>query len=262
MQNLSKRQWGQNLSIKESADMMIDWCIRAREKNVLKRLPPKIFFSYVLDDTPPLNFFHNSSQLFKYSNKDTPFIDGARDSILRCLSVALKAHFFLFPNDKVSYEPYFFNIPSLSNPTQTSFGLIYKVDNSNKCILVSEVEIKTLFQESKILFEFNAVVGEDSFKWFSLKNWYKVKMDSNLAELIDKPWMSKKIHSQASEAKTQEELKSLATILDVPYELKDYIKPLGIEWSKNVKTWYLPKGFEVDSVNEYILFLKKHGQEK
>jgi len=47
MQNLSKRQWGHQLSIKQAADIAISWCIRAREKNVLRKKPPKIFYSYI-----------------------------------------------------------------------------------------------------------------------------------------------------------------------------------------------------------------------
>lgn len=257
MQNLSKRQWGQQISLKESADIMIEWCIRAREKNVLRKSPPRVFYSYVLDDTPQLNFYHNVSQIFKYSQKDTPFVDYARDTILRLLSVSLKAHCFLFANDKVSYEPYFFNVPSLENPNSSSFGLIYKVDHGNKCIVVTELPLSLVYPKAKYLFEFNAVVGEDSFKWFSLKNWNRVKQDSNISEQIEKPWLSKKVHNEAMEAKNLEELSLKATPLDVSYEIKDFIKPLGIEWSKNVKTWFLPKGFEVDSVNEYINYLKK-----
>lgn len=261
MQNLSKRQWGPQLSIKESADLMIEWCIRAREKNVLRKSPPSVFYAYILDDTPPLNFYSNVSQLFKYSQKDTPYIDSTRDKILRCLSVSLKAHFFLFPTDKVSYEPYFFNVPNFESPNNSSFGLIYKVEHGNKCIIVSEVQLGQLFAKSKVLFEFNVVVGEDSFKWFSLKSWLKVKQEHNISDMVEKPWLSKKLHQQALEAKTQEELSQVASVLDVPYDLKDKIKPLGIEWSKNVKTWFLPKGFDVDSVNEYINYLKKHPQE-
>ena len=45
--------------------------------------------------------------------------------------------------------------------------------------------------------------------------------------------------------------------IDVPYEIKELIKPLGIEWNNKVKTWFMLKGFDVDSVNEYINYLKK-----
>src|SRR5579875_3227872 len=119
MQNLAKRQWGPQLSIKEASDIMIEWCIRAREKNILRRKPPAIFYAYIVDDNPPLQYMQNVSSLFKYSQKDMPYVDMTRDKILRCLSVALKAHFFLFSDRQVSHEPYFFTIPSLDEPNTT-----------------------------------------------------------------------------------------------------------------------------------------------
>lgn len=257
MQNLAKRQWGPSLSVKESADIMIEWCIRAREKNVLRKKAPKIYFAYVLEDTPPLQYMHNISSAFRYSQKDVPYMDIARDALLRCLAVALKAHFFLFSDDAVAYEPYFFAIPSLAEPTQTTFGLIYKIEKENKSIIVCERELTALFDKTKIVFEFPAVVIEDSFKWFHMKNWAKIKQQANLESNLEKPWVNKKTSALAKDATTKEELEKYASILDVPYDIKDEIKPLGIEWSKHLKLWYLPKGFDVDSVNEYIEYMKK-----
>ena len=48
MQNLAKRQWGHSLKVKEATDIVIDWCIRARDKNILRKKPPQIYFAYVL----------------------------------------------------------------------------------------------------------------------------------------------------------------------------------------------------------------------
>jgi Domain of unknown function (DUF5710) len=257
MQNLSKRQWGNQLSIKQASEIMIEWCIRAREKNVLRRKPPQIYYSYIVEDTPHLQYLNNISSVFKYSQKDIPYIDQTRDTLLRCLSVALKAHFFLFQNDAVSYEPYFFTIPSLNDPNNTIHGIIYKIEKEDKSIIVCEKNIIELFDKPKVLYEFPVVVIEDSFKWFSLKIWHKIKQESNIAELLDKPWSNKKQIQLAQDAKNRDELIRYSTILDVPYEIKDFIKPLGIEWSKHIKTWYLPKGFDVDSVVEYIDYIKK-----
>ncbi|NCP98219.1 hypothetical protein GW796_00660 [archaeon] len=257
MQNLSKRQWGHQLSIKQAADIAISWCIRAREKNVLRKKPPKIFYSYIVEDTPPLQYLQNISSVFKYSQKDMPYTDQSRDTLLRCLSVAIKAHFFLFPNDVVSYEPYFFTIPSLNDPNNTIYGLIYKIEKDDKSIIVCERNLIELFDKPKVVYQFPAVVIEDSFRWFSLKNWNIVKQAANISEFLEKPWINKKQEFLAQDAKTRFDLERHATILDVPYEIKDFIKPLGIEWSKTIKVWYLPKGFDVDSVLEYIEYIKK-----
>jgi hypothetical protein len=257
MQNLAKRQWGASLTIKESADMMINWCIRAREKNILRKKPPQIYYAYIIEDTPPLQYFHSISSAFKYSQKDVPYIDQSRDTLLRCLSVALKAHYFIFPNNSVAHEPYFFVFPTLSAPATTSYGLIYKIEKEDKSIVVCERELNVLFPKSKVVFEFPVIVIEDSFKWFHMKNWSKIKQHANIEDRAEKPWLNKKLIQDAKDASTKAELEQYATLLDVPYDIKDAIKPLGIEWSTKVKTWYLPKGFDVDSVNEYIEYMKK-----
>lgn len=259
-QNLAKRNWGHSLSVKEAADIMIEWCIRAREKNILRKKPPQIYYSYVLEDTPALQYFQNIGPVFKYSQKDVPYIDQTRDALLRCLSVALKAHFFLFSDDAVSHEPYFFVFPSLSDPSQTHFGLLYKIEKEDKVIVVCEKNLASMFENTptKVVFEFPVVVIEDSFRWFHLKNWLKIKQFANMEESLEKPWMNKKLATLAKDATTAEELQKYATILEIPYEIKDAIKPLGIEWSNKVKKWYLPKGFDVESVLEYSNYLKSH----
>lgn len=258
MQNLSKRLWGPNLTIKQSSDIIIGWCIKAREKNILRKRPPTIFYSYVLEDTPPLHFFANISSLFKYSQKDLPYYDQTRDSLLRCLAVALKAHYFMFYNDRVCYEPYFFVLPNLKDPSKTSVGLMYKIEKEDKCIIVCEEDLESLWagSENKILYRFPAVVGEDSFKWYHMKNWYKIKQEAEI-ENANKPWNDANWQQKCKEAETPEELAKYATVLDVPFEIKDFIKPLGIDWANKAKKWYLPKGFDVDSVNEYVEYMKR-----
>lgn len=255
MQNLPKRQWGPSLPIKGASDIIIEWCIKAREKNVLRKKPAQLYFAYIMEDSPPLQYFNNISTAFRYSQKDMPYHDIARDSLLRCLSVALKAHFFLFPDDNVAHEPYFFIIPSLSEPNTTSFGLLYKIEKENKMIVICDKDLSLMFDKSKILFEFPTIVIEDSFKWYHIKNWSRIKKEANLDNT--KLWLNKASIEKAKDAATEEELREYAIALDIPYEIKDAIKPLGIEWSKKVKVWYLPKGFDVDSVKEYIEVVKK-----
>lgn len=257
MQNLAKRQWRPSLSLKESADIMIDWCIKARDKNVLRKKPPQIFYAYVVEDSTPLLYMNNISNAFKYSQKDLPYQDMAKDILLRELSVALKAHFFLFETSKLAHEPYFFTMPTFEEQNASIFGLIYPIEKENKTIIVCEKDISKLFDKQKVVFEFPAVVIEDSFKWYHMKNWSKLKLANDLDGKLDSSTKLKQKVLEAKEVKTKEELELFATIIDVPYEIKDLIKPLGIEWNNKVKTWFMLKGFDVDSVNEYINFLKK-----
>ena len=263
MQNLSKRLWGPSLNIKQVSDIIIGWCIKAREKNILRKKPPAIFYAYVLEDTPPLYYFANISSVFKYSQKDLPYVDQTRDTLLRCLAVALKAHFFMFASDTVCFEPYFFVIPNLKDPSRTTMGLIYKIEKEDKCIVVCEEDLEQIYPvgDNKVLYRFPAVVGEDSFKWFHMKNWYKVKLAAQ-TENANKPWSDTTWAQKCKEAESAEELSKYATVLDIPFEIKDAIKPLGIEWANKAKKWYLPKGFDVESVNEYVDYQKKLWQAK
>lgn len=251
MQNTAKRQWGHKLSVKEAADISIDWCIKAREKNALIKKPPQIYYSYIVDGNINLNFFQNVSLAFRYSQKDLPIMDYIRDNLLRCLSVAIKAHYFLYANDSVLHEPYFFTIPSLDNIHEHSVGIIYKLEKENKAILVCDKKIDLLFVKNSFHHEFHSVVIEDSFRWFSIKNWSKIKNNS-----LDLPNFKKNI-AIARDAKTIEELLVFGDVLEVPYEFKDTLKPLGIEWNKHIQKWFLPKGFDLDSVNEFLNHLKK-----
>lgn len=258
MNNLSKRQWTPSINIKESFELMLEWCIKAREKNILKKKNPKIFFSFIVKDTPPFYHMNSTGALFKYSQKDTPYIDSLRDVILRELSVALKTHFFLFPTEKVAHEPYFFTFPSLENPNEIITGLIYKIEKSDISIIVCEQDLSKLFSKINIVCEFNTVVIEDSFKWYHMKNWYHIKNKNNThyTDYNDILLNLKKNIQDAKEANTKDELEKLVSIIEVPYEIKDDIKPLGIEWNNKIKTWFLPKTFDIDSVNEFIQFKK------
>lgn len=261
-QNNTKKEWIPNLKVKDAIDVCISWSIRARQKNVLAQKSPELFHAYVLNDTPNISYFQGVSSVFKYSQKDTPYTDSARDMFLRLLSVCLKAHFFLYHNYTVAYEPHFFIMPNLADPTQTEYGLVYKVAHENKCIVVSSKDLKSLYnndgKEAKILFHFPAIVPEDNMKWFHYKKWYKLRDLANFDDKIEKTWQTKKEIEEAKNVKTAEELTKFGTILDVPLDIKDYIKPTGIIWHSHLQTWYLPLGFDVENVREYIAFIKKN----
>lgn len=244
---VAKKVWGNSLTLKQSADIMIDWCINARERNIIAKKPSRLIHAYIMEETPPLNYFQPVSSLFRYSNKDVPYTDKIRDNILRCLAVALKAHFFIFQEDKVEHEPYFFVYPSLENADEVNIGLIYKLEKSRKTIIVSEKNIELLSKNNKNLYTFNVALTHDSFKWFHMKNWARLKIE----HINDKPWEEDEDLKKAKFAKTREELELVATIIDVPYHLKDYLKPLGVDWAKNIKTWFVPKGYDFDAVLEY-----------
>lgn len=257
MQNLAKREWAPRQSVKEAADVCVNWIIKARQKNVIADRPPALYHAYVINDCPPFDYMHNVGSLFRYSQKDSPYVDATRDRILRLLSVCVKAHYFLFGEAQVSHEPYFFAVPSLDNPSGTDFGVVYKIEKEEHAIVVFEREWEKLAPSDRIVFRFPVIVGSDSFRWYSTKNWAKLRAENNLAERLDKPWLAKKDRQDIIACKTVEELSVFGTVLDVPYDLKDAMKPVGIQWAEGVKKWYLPKGFDLESVIEYLMHLKR-----
>lgn len=257
MQNLAKKTWGARLSVKSAVDVAVDWIIKARQKNILSDSNPELYYSYVLEDSPTLSYFQNVGQMFKYSQKDTPDVDVARVQLLKLLSVALKTHFFLFEDDYVSHEPYFFAFPDLSSPQKVVLGMYYKIEKDDKVIVVCNKDLRSLFEDQKILYYFPVVLIRDSFKWYHLKMWGRIK-DKNLQDKGSKPWqLLNKDKPDFLFAKTLEELSEKAVVLDVPIELKDKMKPTGVLWAPNLKKWCLPHGYDVDAVVEYLNYLKK-----
>lgn len=272
MQNLPKKQWSPNISLKDAIDLCIDFSVKARQKNIISVLPNKLFFCYVVNESPNINYFHSLSALFKFSQKDTPETDRARDMILRMLSVAIKCHFFLYDSQKVTHEPYFCAMPDLSEPSKPFFTLFYKIDN--KTIIVSERELKniTLTKFAKVpskeggnitikkesinhcVFEFPTIVGADSMKWYHYKKWYMLKKEiDNTYQTQDKV----KIASELKKINTREVLEQKSHILSVPYALKDDMMKTGCIWNPFVNVWCLPKGYDADLVTYYLNQLKQ-----
>lgn len=260
--NLAKKVWGLSFSLKESADVMIEWCVRAREKNILKKEPVRIVHSAIVDGDYELNFLGNIGQLFKYSQKDIPHINEVRNKVLRLLSIALKVHCFYFQEDKVEYEPYFFVTPNLKK--ELDIGLIYKIEKAKKTIIISEKALTDMNNEilKEDIFIQDWVMIEDSFKWYHLKNWIQIKQ--NLYYLLSSKQLIKsntelnyfemieKINHLCKLSKSVEELKEIADIVNVSYQQKEKLKPLGIEWSKELKTWYLPKGNDIIAFKDML----------
>lgn len=281
MQNLAKKQWNPNISVKDAVDLGIEFSVRARQKNVIATLPPKLYFCYVAQDCPDLTYFHNISALFRFSQKDTPYIDQTRDRVLRMLSVATKAHFFLFHKEKVAHEPYYFAVPDLSNPSNTYYGLIYKIASQDKTIMVCERQLKnTALQKLEksvsatnpnhvfikaepiinVLYEFPTVVPEDSFKWFHYKKWYALQSEAQQAfgpqDMVKAVGQKSVIFNELKAIKKMEDLERKCHILTIPYELKDFMMEAGCLWHPGLKVWYLPRGHDLEVVLHYLNYLK------
>lgn len=296
MKNTAKRQWSQNLTLKEVLDICIDTSIRFRAKNVLSQEEANLYYCYVVDNFTLTDYMQNFSQLLKFTQKDSPLTDRTRDRVLRMLSVAVKAHFFLYNNNnniRSLHEPFFYTIPDISYTNKLTYGLIYKLNNG-KTIIVSQKDLKNISdynyniinspninntnnitnipnipkkiikkeQVLNIEIEFPTVVGSNNFKWFNFTKWNRLK--TLLNDLITKENnipnnnnFNNILLNKIRTATTKEELIKYSDILDVPYDLKQQMADCGCIWNSNIKTWSLPKGHDFDNVNEYLNVLKK-----
>lgn len=248
---LAKREWNPRISLDEALACSVGWLVRARQKNVLSNLPPTLYTAYVVDDAPHLGLMRDLSSLFRYSAKDDPEIDRARDQALRLLSVALKAHFFLNREALARHEPYLFSLPDLSNPASCHYGLVYRLEGRpSQTIVVATCDLGLSSTLRPSAFKFPVALTKNSFKWFDKKHWAELAKEANLLERLMKPWIAKQ-ELNVIEKWTDEANFPFGAIIDVPYDLKDHLKPTGIKWADTLKKWYLPLGFDVDSVREY-----------
>ena len=256
MSSLSKREWNPRISLDEALSCSLGWLIRARQKNVLSNLPPTLYTAYVVDDAPHLGFMRDLSSLFRYSAKDDPELDRARDHALRLLSVALKAHFFLGKDSIARHEPYLFSLPDISNPSSCHYGLVYRLEGRpSQTIIVATCDLGIVSTLKPNSFKFPVVLTKNSFKWFDKKHWIELAKEADVFERVMKPWVAKQ-ELNIIEKWTDDSDFPFGTFIEVSYDIKDYVKPTGVRWADALKKWYLPRGFDVEPVKEYVRWVE------
>jgi hypothetical protein len=256
MSTLAKREWNPRISLEEALSCSVGWLSKARDKNVLSSLPPTLYTAYIVDDAPYLGLMRDFSSLFRYSSKDDPELHRARDQALRLLSVALKAHFFIGRDSLARHEPYLFSVPDVSNPGSCHYGLVYRLEGRpNQTIMVATCDLGQISSLRPSAYKFPVVLTKNSYKWFDKKHWVELGKEADVFERVMKPWVAKQEHN-VIEKWTDANDFPFGSFLDVPYELKDYVKPTGIKWADALKKWYLPRGFDIEPVREYIRWVE------
>ncbi len=255
-----KKEWNPRITFDEALSCSINWLMRARQKNVLAPQEPTLYVAYIVDEAPFLGFMKDLTSLFKYSTKDDPETDRARDQALRLLSVAVKAHFFLAKDNLVRHEPYLFTFPDVSHPALPHYGLVYKLETRpSQCVIVASADIGLASSLKPNVFKFPVVLTKNSYKWFDKKHWQELAKEVDMYEQIMRPWLAKK-ESDIAERWKDLQTFNFGTTFDIPYELKEHMKPTGIRWADGIKKWYLPKGFDIEPVNEYLNWLTQEYQ--
>ena len=251
----TKKEWNPRITIDEALSCSVNWLVRARQKNVLALQHPTLYVAYVVEETPFLGFMQDLSSLFRYSSKDDPETDRARDQALRLLAICAKAHFFIARDALVRHEPYFFSFPDIAHPSMPHYGLVYKMETRPaQCIVVSTADLGLASSLKPNVFKFPVVLTKNSYRWFDKKHWNELLKEVDMYEHIMKPWLAKK-ESDIAERWTDPSTFNFGTLLDVPFELKEHMKPTGVKWADGVKKWYLPRGYDIEPVREYLNWL-------
>ena len=260
--DFDNKNWIKSLSIWQSKSVIEYVFERAKNKSVIpNNVFPTLMYSYVIDKIPPLSFFSNLSNIFKYSNNEEPEKNAIRLKLLKGLSLALKSHLFLFETEKVKHEPYYYVFPNESDASILEIGIFYPLENEKFIFVTSS----SSFENIKCDYKLNGVVSKNPNFWYALSFWknnIKVALEKDFKEkdvnISKLPWTKEGLEelvNLSKKTKTLEELKKYAFPLEIDKSIKDEFKPLGTLWHPELKTWYLPKGFEVGSVKEYIIYL-------
>lgn len=254
MANVGKRIWNLNISCNDAITIAIDFLIRLRAQNVLTEKKVKLYKAYIVEGHHDLGVAHGITQYFKFSKTDNHEMDTIRDEAARLLTTVIKAHFFNYENALVIHEPYLFAIPDVSSSRKNIYGIIYKLDN-NLSIVVGSEDLAKVSSAQIFLGEFPVCLQKNSFKWFDRSHWKKMKAEES-------PFF--KIGTQAKpedydkiDKVTLPKDFIYGTLLDLPFELKDTMKPTGIRWAKGLKKWYIPTGMDPLGILEYLDFQKE-----
>ena len=257
MTAVAKRQWGPQKTLSEGVSIAIEWLEKAKQKNIMSVQPPTLYQAYVGPYSDAMLAWGKPlSEVFRWSNKDDPTVYRAREAAIRLLAVAFKAHFFLENKDKIAHEPYLFAVPDVANPQKTLYGLMYRLDQSQKTIFVAEGDLGRLTAPQRaIRFPVVLLDGESGQRnrWFYLKYWKTLSEKVVGLQKFSNASAHRKEREQVA-AHTDLKTFPFGEIFDIPYEGKELALALGLEWAVGIKKWYLPLGFDLDPVKEYLLY--------
>ncbi len=223
------------------------WLKHARKKNIvnLKETIPLDIYQYAGDiDTSHLT---SLSSFFIYSKKDDPMKDRMRVMLLQMMSGWLKSWFFMYDNAVLSCEPSIgFNINDngmLEPYIIARYGTFYTYTHIKKNASNNQ---------------FPVIISHNDYKWFTPKKWSQLL---NEKKPFDAYLHQNNINWQQgchnlTHYRNIDDLLQLAFTIDVPFELKDKLKLSGMLWNPIIKTWFLPLGWDKESVFEYLEFLK------
>jgi hypothetical protein len=269
MSGRGKRLWPSNLDLDSAYKETLEFLKRCSAHKINVSLPhPTIYKSYKIDGYWGIGELTPISVLLKFGYSNDPLVDRAKISIARLLCVALKTHYFLSNNAIVPSEPVWFSIPDLANPGNFRYGLIYNIIEpadkngpaKQKTIITAEWDLtlsSSIPPHIQKNDEFPVILQPDPFTWIRRKSWIELKEKSgnniwfeNLNNQEKITWLNN-VHNH----KTLNDFK-FGNVLDCPIELKDDASAAGAIWARGIKHWFMPHGFDFESVQIWLNYLK------
>lgn len=100
----------------------------------------------------------------------------------------------------------------------------------------------------------DTVTGDDSPTYTERKNIKRVPKSENGTKRSNK-----KSIIENDESPKEQQRKSYKLYIDIPFELKDQLKPYGIFWDAELKMWYFPqKSNSIDLINKLNKRINNH----
>lgn len=262
MSGRGKRLWAPRLDFSQAYRDVLAFLKNCQAHNLVGSSggSPVLFHAYLAEGLWPTEGFIDASSVLKFGFDRNPIADQAKQALARLLAVAVKAHFFLAPQAVVVHEPYLFVMPDVSNPGQRRYGLMYPLEHGGRMatVVVAEWDLAMVSSRHTKLpvgHKFPVVLPADPMQWVPLKHWRALKDEAGEQGWFDAGTGRARSQWLAS-VRAHTDLTSFGDryghVLNYGKELNDDVRAVGALWAPGVRRWFLPKGWDVKPVTDYL----------
>lgn len=267
--------WPEFAGFDEAYGATLDYLKALPEHGINLRLSrPVLFQAYCVQESWPDIGQQGVSRFLRFGKTSMSAAGGGRDAkaaVAQMLSVAVKAHFFMFPNAVVGREPQVIGVPDLSRPGSYSWMLIYpllppegEAGQRPSTIVVGQFDAQfaaSVFPRLSRAEEFPVALSKDPFRWLRRKDWERQKQDAvrgseeyGMSAWFDPAGLSRRRYDLLRKIDAHTDLPSFpyGEVLDYGKGMRYEMRQVGAAWAKGIRRWYLPHGFDVQAVKEYL----------
>lgn len=244
-----------NAHFRHARNVASSWLAEMARRNEIAPLPPTLYQAYVCDGwISRSGYYARSLSDFFDAGASDPRLAEARLSLIRLLSIAVKAHFFLFRLDLIQDEPSVFWVPDLMRLHKPRFGLQIPFLKSRKSLIVSDADLLSVSAGKIGIGRFPVVLTGDHALWLDERHWESLAQDGDAARLIQETLSISE--SMAARSYSDPATFPFGKIFDIPEDLRPQMRAAGLRWAEGVGRMYLPKGFDAEPVEAYFEHLK------